>query len=247
MVVRLLDIPFCPPPPAHRAARTVVPSVHYDRSSIALSVVNEPCRRRRNLSHVRSLVHGSNYRYVLFHDPHLSDRSRQGNPIRSTHRIPSGTFRGSHRGRPVAAGGGKTSAINAHSSLVKCKRAIETPSMATKEHRRQRSPFSPHRQIPALAKSLVSSGTEYWLTVANVLAGWHWADALNGPTIGSEAFNAHQSVGMIALDGGPHGGPWTDVHTDLAFRVHVIPEPSTLVLAVVGVALSLLAAAKRAR
>ena len=64
----------------------------------------------------------------------------------------------------------------------------------------------------------VAAGTEYWFTVANFSAGWNWADALGGPTVGSENFNSHQSTGGIALDGGPHGGPWTDVHTDLAFR-----------------------------
>lgn len=67
----------------------------------------------------------------------------------------------------------------------------------------------------------VQPGTEYWFTVANVAAGWNWADALSGPTVGSENFNAHSSVGNIALDGGPHGGPWTDEHTDLAFRFSV--------------------------
>ncbi len=67
----------------------------------------------------------------------------------------------------------------------------------------------------------VAGGTEYWLTVANSAAGWNWADALNGPTIGSENYNAHTATGPLALDGGPHGGPWTDVHTDLAFSLSV--------------------------
>lgn len=79
------------------------------------------------------------------------------------------------------------------------------------------------------AEFYVNAGTEYWFTAANFDPGWTWALALNGPDIGSENFNAHMSVGNTALDGGPHGGPWTDVHTDLAFRVSV-PEPGNIAL-----------------
>jgi PEP-CTERM motif-containing protein len=76
------------------------------------------------------------------------------------------------------------------------------------------------------------AGTDYWLTVANFNDGWNWALALNGPTIGTEHFNAHSSIGATpdpCADGGPHCGPWTDIHTDFALQIGV-PEPSALAL-----------------
>lgn len=81
-----------------------------------------------------------------------------------------------------------------------------------------------------LAGPVLLAGTEYWFTVANFSDGWTWADALNGPTVGAENFNAHRSVGTICQDGGPHCGAWTDVHTDFAFRINAVPEPSTYAL-----------------
>ncbi|MBS0360153.1 MAG: PEP-CTERM sorting domain-containing protein [Proteobacteria bacterium] len=80
----------------------------------------------------------------------------------------------------------------------------------------------------------IAGGTDYWLTVANASDGWNWAEALNGPTIGSENFNAHQSTGPGCLDGGPHCGPWTDIHTDFAFQIDAVPEPTTWALMVLG-------------
>lgn len=81
-----------------------------------------------------------------------------------------------------------------------------------------------------IAGPQIVAGTEYWFTVANFAAGWQWAQALNGPTVGSENFNTHQSTGVgLCGDGGPHCGPWVDVHTDNAFRLSV-PEPGSLAL-----------------
>jgi hypothetical protein len=74
----------------------------------------------------------------------------------------------------------------------------------------------------------VAAGTDYWITIANLSSGWNWAEALAGPTIGSENFNGHSSTGGICLDGGPHCGPWTDIHTDFAAQVEVVPEPTSL-------------------
>lgn len=89
----------------------------------------------------------------------------------------------------------------------------------------------------------VTAGQEYWFTVANFTDGWHWAYALGGPTVGSENFNAHFSTGVGAcLDGGPHCGPWTDLHSDFAFRLSV-PEPGSFVLA--GMALAALVLSRR--
>lgn len=83
-----------------------------------------------------------------------------------------------------------------------------------------------------------NAGTEYWFTVANFTAGWHWADALSGPTVGSEQYNAHVSTGIgLCSDGGPHCGPWTDIHQDFAFRISAVPEPTTLALAALALGL----------
>jgi hypothetical protein len=92
----------------------------------------------------------------------------------------------------------------------------------------------------------IAADTVYWFTVANFTQGWHWAYALAGPTVGSEFYNAHFSTGIGPCgDGGPHCGPWTDVHTDFAFRVNGVPEPATL--AMVGLGLAYVAAAARRR
>jgi hypothetical protein len=77
----------------------------------------------------------------------------------------------------------------------------------------------------------ISAGVDYWFTVANYSAGWFWALAQNGPTVGTENFNAHRSVGSTPCqDGGPHCGGWVDVHDDNAFRISVVPEPGTMAL-----------------
>ncbi len=99
--------------------------------------------------------------------------------------------------------------------------------------------------VVGLPPMYVNAGTEYWLTVANFSPGWEWALALAGPTVGSEAFNVQQSVNALSLcgDGGPHCGPWVDIHTDAAFRLTAVPEPGTLVL--IGVGLLALRFARR--
>jgi hypothetical protein len=80
----------------------------------------------------------------------------------------------------------------------------------------------------------IAAGTDYWLTVANFNNGWQWTQALAGPTVGSELYNAHSSTGPGCLDGGPHCGPWTDVHTDFAFRIDAVPEPATWAMMIIG-------------
>jgi len=84
----------------------------------------------------------------------------------------------------------------------------------------------------------IAAGQDYWLTVANFAAGWQWAQALGGPTVGSELYNAHRSVGPLCDDGGPHCGPWTDVHTDFAFRIAAVPEPASWALMLSGFAMA---------
>lgn len=80
----------------------------------------------------------------------------------------------------------------------------------------------------------IAAGVDYWLTVANSINGWNWAEALGGPTIGSELFNAHTSTGPGCLDGGPHCGPWTDLHTDFAFQISSVPEPASWAMLIIG-------------
>jgi hypothetical protein len=64
--------------------------------------------------------------------------------------------------------------------------------------------------------------------------GWQWADALNGPTPGTERDDAHHSLGALCGDGGPQCGARIGPHTDFAFGIHGVPEPSSLVLAALG-------------
>ncbi len=146
---------FFPPPAAHRAARTVVPSMHHNWLSIAPAATNAACRRCRISASVPSAVHVSNIRQAVFHAPNSSGKSRHGDPVRSTHRMPSSTVRASRRGRPVAAGSGNTSAINSHSSSVSNKRAIGMPSMAGNRSSRQAFSMSHKLQIPVWGQSLV--------------------------------------------------------------------------------------------
>lgn len=84
---------------------------------------------------------------------------------------------------------------------------------------------------------LIEAGKPYWLTVANYQPDWSWAQALGGASVGAEQFNAQRSVaaaGILCMDGGPHCGPWEAVHTDLAFRINVVPEPGTVALLAAG-------------
>ena len=90
----------------------------------------------------------------------------------------------------------------------------------------------------------IVAGTEYWLTTGNFQNGWNWAQALGGPTIGSENFNAHNSTGPGCLDGGPHCGPWNDLHTDFSFQVGV-PEPASWAMLITGFGVVGLAARRR--
>jgi len=94
----------------------------------------------------------------------------------------------------------------------------------------------------------LAAGTDYWLTIANFADNWNWGVATAGPTVGAENFNAHVSVGGTpCTNSGPHCGPWTDIHTDFAMRLFVVPEPSTFGLSLLGIAATLLALRKKLR
>ena len=97
----------------------------------------------------------------------------------------------------------------------------------------------------------VTAGTSCWLTVANFADCWGWSDAVDGPTVGTEMFNAHRSTGVpgdpgACGDGGPHCGPWTDAHPDYAFRLSV-PEPGSAALAGLALLITGFASALRQR
>lgn len=94
-----------------------------------------------------------------------------------------------------------------------------------------------HYSVNLVGGPVLNAGQEYWFTTANFSDGWTWADALSGPTVGSENFNVHNSIGNICGDGGPHCGAWTDVHTDTAFRVSAVPEPETYTMLLAGLGL----------
>ena len=84
----------------------------------------------------------------------------------------------------------------------------------------------------------ILAGMDYWLTVANHASDWDWALATGMQTVGSDQFSAVSSTGGICTDGGPHCGPWnaaTTTAVDLAFRIHVVPEPA--ILAIFGLGL----------
>lgn len=82
-------------------------------------------------------------------------------------------------------------------------------------------------------------GQEYWFSVANASAGWSWAYAGAGPTIGDEHWSGVRSVGGTPCgDGGPHCGPWSQIAgRDFAFELEAVPEPGTWTLLLTGAAL----------
>ena len=89
--------------------------------------------------------------------------------------------------------------------------------------------------------TLINAGTDYWFSVANASTNnWLWANAGGAaPTVGSELYDAVQSVGgMPSSIAGPHDGPWASTadNQDFGFRIWVVPEPSMLALFGLGLA-----------
>ena len=88
---------------------------------------------------------------------------------------------------------------------------------------------------------VLTAGTDYWFSVANnfhYIPGttrqeiWTWAHPGVGPTVGSQQYCA---VTSTVTTGNPHIGPWARLcETDFAFRISVVPEPSTLALLGLG-------------
>ena len=123
MIVRLVGIPFFPPPAAHRAARIIVPSIHHNCSSMAFVL-----RRRSSMQpNVPSSFHLSKRSHAVLQGPNASGRSRQGEPVWSIHKMPSITVLRSRGGRPVPLGPGNKSEINDHCSSVSRCRSMITP------------------------------------------------------------------------------------------------------------------------
>ena len=121
MILWLVGIPFFPPPEAHRAARTIVPSIHHNCLVIA-SVLRS---RSRMQSNVPFLFHLSNRSHTVAHGPNSSGKSRQGAPVLRIHKIPSTIIRRSRGGRPVGLGGSNKFEIKFHcSSVSRCRNII---------------------------------------------------------------------------------------------------------------------------
>ena len=98
----------------------------------------------------------------------------------------------------------------------------------------------------------LTAGTDYWFSVANSNFGWFWANpVLGGPSVGSENFGGVVSTG-VGPNGGPHYGPWNRaldgqrLEQDFAFRINIVPEPSTWALFGLGM-LGLAGIARRRR
>ncbi len=87
----------------------------------------------------------------------------------------------------------------------------------------------------------LTAGTDYWFSVANFAPGWTWANG-NLPTVGSEKY-----AGMVSrvASGSPHFGPWVGTGTDFAFRIHVVAEPSVIMITGLGLLLISLPGRKR--
>ena len=118
VVGRLVRIVFFPPPAAHLAARTTVPSMHHSVSSIS----TWPRSRSRMACNVPLWFHVSNKSHTVAHGPKAAGKSRQGEPVRKIQRMPSITCRRFRGGRPVRLGSGNTSEIKSHcSSVSRCR------------------------------------------------------------------------------------------------------------------------------
>ena len=88
---------FFPPPAAHLAARTIIPSMHHSASSI----LTWPRNRLRMACSGPSWFHVSNTSHTVAHGPKTSGKSRHGAPVLRIQSMPSRTCRRSRGGRPV--------------------------------------------------------------------------------------------------------------------------------------------------
>src|SRR5262249_51457480 len=128
-----LGIPFFPPPAAHLAARTTVPSMHHSSSSITPASTCAERSRDRISSSVPSPFHLSKRSQAVPQGPYSSGRSRQGAPVLKIQRIASTISRRSLGGRPVAAGAGNRSLIRSHSSsLSRCRGMVTSSTRRTR-------------------------------------------------------------------------------------------------------------------
>ena len=127
MILRLVGIPFFPPPEAQRAARTIVPSIHHN-SLLMASVLRS---RSSMQSRVPSPFHLSNKSHTVAHGPRSAGKSRQGAPVFRIHKIPSTIVLRSRGGRPVGLGASNKSEINFHCSSVSRCRNITIPFVNT--------------------------------------------------------------------------------------------------------------------
>ena len=118
VVLGLLGIPFSPPPAAHLAARTTVPSMPHNWPSITPASTCAERSRARIRSSVPSPFHLSKRSQAVPQGPYSSGRSRQGAPVLRIQRIALTIWRRSRGRLPVVARAGKRPLISSYSSSV---------------------------------------------------------------------------------------------------------------------------------
>lgn len=104
-------------------ARQTVESTETSHSMIP-SASALTCNFFRTRAHVSSICHRRNTAYAVSQGPYRSGRSRQGEPVRARHQIPSKTCRRSLGGRPIFGISGNTASSRSHCASVRSPRDI---------------------------------------------------------------------------------------------------------------------------
>lgn len=105
-------------------ARITVPSTKWTSQSNSPSRSLAACTSAKIRSQTPALRQRWNRLYTVGHLPYRSGRSRQGAPVRSTHRMPLTTSRSSFRGRPRPTRSGSNGSSFIHCSFVNSPRCM---------------------------------------------------------------------------------------------------------------------------